>query len=124
MKSNRSRDTRPEMAVRSAVHGLGLRYRVNVRPEPSLRRTADLVFRSAKVAVFVDGCFWHSCPIHRTRPKANDRFWSEKLGRTIARDSETTDALEEAGWLVLRFWEHEDPEEVAERVRQAVVSRR
>lgn len=124
MTANRGRDTGPERAVRSAVHGLGLRYRVNTRPEPSLRRTADLVFRRAKVAVFVDGCFWHSCPLHRTRPRANDRFWSTKLERTVARDLETTDALEAAGWLVLRFWEHEDPDEVAERIREAVLSRR
>lgn len=124
MTANRGRDTGPEMAVRSAVHALGLRYRVNTRPEPSLRRTADLVFRRAKVAVFVDGCFWHSCPIHRTRPRANDGFWSEKLERTVARDRETTDALEAAGWLVLRFWEHEDPDEVAERIREAVLSQR
>lgn len=124
MRANRGRDTGPEMAVRSAVHRRGMRYRVNTRPERSLRRTADLVFRRAKVAVFVDGCFWHSCPIHRTRPRANDGFWSEKLERTVVRDRETTDALEAAGWLVLRFWEHEDPDEVAERVRAAVLSRR
>lgn len=124
MTANRGRDTGPEMAVRSAVHGLGLRYRVSTRPEPSLRRTADLVFRRAKVAVFVDGCFWHSCPIHRTRPRANDAFWTAKLERTVARDQETTDALEAAGWLVLRFWEHEDPGAVAVRIREAVLTRR
>ena len=124
MRANRGRDTGPEMAVRSAVHQLGLRYRVNARPEPSLRRTADLVFRRTKVAVFVDGCYWHSCPIHMTRPRANGGFWSEKLERTVARDRETTDALEAAGWLVLRFWEHEDPDEVAGRVREAVLARR
>ncbi|MBX7069600.1 MAG: very short patch repair endonuclease [Microthrixaceae bacterium] len=124
MSANRGRDTGPETAVRSAVHRRGMRFRVDTRPEPSLRRTADLVFRRAKVAVFVDGCFWHSCPIHRTRPRANGGFWSAKLERTIARDRETTEALEAAGWLVLRFWEHEDPEEVADRIRDAVLSRR
>lgn len=124
MRANRGRDTGPEMAVRSAVHRLGLRYRVNTRPEPALRRTADLVFRPAKLAVFIDGCFWHSCPVHGTRPRANDEFWTRKLKRTAQRDSETTEALQAAGWLILRYWEHEDPTQVAERIQDAVVERR
>jgi len=124
MRANRGRDTGPEVAVRSAVHNLGLRYRINTRPEPSLRRTADLVFRPAKVAVFIDGCFWHSCPIHRTRPRANQAYWAEKLDRTTQRDRETTEALRAAGWTVLRFWEHEDPADVAGRIHQTVLDRR
>lgn len=123
MRSNQSRDTGPELAVRSAVHRLGLRYRVNSRPEPSLRRTADLVFRTAKVAVFVDGCFWHSCPVHGTKPRMNDRFWCEKLERTVQRDLETNKFLRAMGWTVLRFWEHEEPAMVAERIRNVVVHR-
>ena len=124
MKGNRIRDTGPEMAVRLAVHQLGLRYRVNARPEPTLRRTADLVFRPAKVAVFIDGCFWHCCPIHGTRPKANSDYWSKKLDKNIQRDSETTRALEESGWKVPRFWEHESPVEVADRIRTVVMLHR
>lgn len=124
MRANRGRDTGPEKAVRSTLHRLGLRYRVNTRPEPTLRRTADIVFRPSRVAVFVDGCFWHSCPVHGTRPSTHSAFWHDKLERTLERDRETTGALEQAGWLVLRFWEHEDPEEVALRVKDVVLSRR
>lgn len=123
MRANRGRDTGPEMVVRSAVHRMGLRYRVICRPEPALRRTADLVFQRARVAVFIDGCFWHSCPRHGSRPRANRDFWSEKLDRNIQRDAETTKILETAGWIVLRFWEHEPANEVAERIREAVISR-
>lgn len=124
MRANRGRDTSPEKAVRSALHRLGLRYRVNTRPEPTLQRTADIVFRPSRVAVFIDGCFWHSCPTHATRPRTHSAFWNNKLERTLERDRETTDTLERAGWLVLRFWEHEDPEEVALRVHNAVIARR
>ena len=123
MQANRGRDTEPEIRVRSAVHALGLRYRVNQRPVPGLRRTADLVFRKARVAVFVDGCFWHGCPLHYTRPAANREFWAEKIKRNRERDRETDAALEREGWLVLRFWEHEAPSEVASAIRGEVVSR-
>lgn len=124
MQANRGRDTVPELRVRSAVHAFGLRYRVNARPLPGLRRTADLVFRPSRVAVFVDGCFWHGCPLHYTRPSANEGFWAEKVRRNIGRDLETTWALESEGWLVLRFWEHEDPADVAAAVREQVEARR
>ena len=100
MQSNRPRDTAPEWAVRRAVHALGLRYRVSVRPEPALRRTADLVFTRARVAVFVDGCFWHGCPEHRTHPRTNATYWAEKIDGTIARDLDTTSQLEATGWTV------------------------
>lgn len=123
MRGNRSRDTKPELLVRRLVHAAGLRYRVSARPETDLRRTADLLFRPARVAVFVDGCFWHGCPEHYIRPKANDGYWSGKVARNRERDEETTRILTERGWTVLRFWEHEDPTEVAERI-VAVVRRR
>ena len=120
MQGNRSRDTKPELAVRSAVHRRGLRYRVAARPLPDLRRTADLVFRKAKVAVFVDGCYWHGCPEHHTQPATNPEYWSNKISGNIARDHDTDAHLQEAGWTVLRFWEHEEPESVADAVERSV----
>ncbi|WP_435872092.1 very short patch repair endonuclease [Microbispora rosea] len=120
MRSNKSRDTKPELALRSAVHALGLRYRVASRPIKSVRRTADLVFTRARVAVFMDGCFWHGCPDHFTVAATNASFWAEKVRRTRERDAETDRILEEAGWHVLRVWEHEDPAEAATRVAELV----
>ncbi|WP_370289294.1 very short patch repair endonuclease [Nocardioides sp.] len=120
MQGNRSRDTSPELAVRRLLHAAGLRYRVAYRPEPSLRRTADIVFTKQRVAVFVDGCYWHACPEHGTRARANAEYWSAKLQRNVARDADTTARLEAAGWTVLRFWEHEDPTDVANRVVDVV----
>ena len=124
MQGNRSRDTKAEIAVRRLVHAQGLRYRVNGRPEADLRRTADLLFTRTRVAVFIDGCYWHGCPEHFTMPATNLDYWSAKIGRNQARDTETTCRLEERGWLVLRFWEHESPSSVAERVGQMVRARR
>lgn len=120
MQANRSRDTGPELRLRRAVHALGLRYRVATRPLPQFRRTADLVFTRVKVAVFVDGCFWHGCPTHHTRPRANAEYWSAKVERNRDRDLETTAVLQAAGWTVLRFWEHEDSIKSAWQVAQAV----
>src|SRR5215831_143496 len=116
MRGNRSRDTRPELAVRSAVHRLGLRYRVSARPLKHVRRSADLVFATAQVAVFVDGCFWHGCPEHYVPSISNRAYWADKISRNRARDSDTDRLLLEAGWLPIRVWAHEDPGRVAERV--------
>jgi DNA mismatch endonuclease (patch repair protein) len=124
MQSNKSRDTKPELALRSAVHALGLRYRVDARPLKTLRRRADLVFPRAKVAVFLDGCFWHGCPVHHTVAAANASFWAEKVSTNRARDSDTDAKLAEAGWVSVRVWEHEDPAGAAERVRAVVHERR
>ncbi|WP_281250140.1 very short patch repair endonuclease [Nonomuraea jiangxiensis] len=109
MKANKGRDTKPELALRRAVHALGLRYRVSIRPSPSVRRTADLVFTKTKVAVFLDGCFWHGCPAHHTKAATNADYWAEKVLKNRARDGETDRLLSEAGWTVIRIWEHEDP---------------
>jgi DNA mismatch endonuclease (patch repair protein) len=103
---------------------MGLRYRVAVRPLPALRRTADLVFTRARVAVFIDGCFWHGCPEHYREPKAHQDYWRGKIAGNRRRDAETDQALEQAGWAVLRFWGHEDPAAAAARVLAAVASRR
>ncbi|MFF0004219.1 very short patch repair endonuclease [Streptomyces tibetensis] len=124
MQAIRSRDTKPELLVRRLVHASGLRYRVAARPLPNLRRTADMVFRSAKVAVFIDGCYWHGCPEHYTSPATNPGYWSEKVARNVTRDLDTNSKLEQAGWLVLRFWEHTPAEESAAKIIQLVRDRR
>jgi DNA mismatch endonuclease (patch repair protein) len=121
MQGNRSRDTRPELAVRRLLHSEGLRYRVACRPLSTLRRTADIVFTRQKIAVFIDGCFWHGCPEHgQATTKQNPDYWSAKFLRNRERDLETNELLEAAGWQVLRFWEHEAPAEVVAAVRAAV----
>jgi DNA mismatch endonuclease (patch repair protein) len=124
MLATRRRDTPAEVALRSALHRMGLRFRVDRPPLEGSRRRADIVFTRARVAVFVDGCFWHSCPQHATQPKVNVKWWAEKLEQNRRRDADTTRVLTEAGWTVLRFWEHEDPDLAAEMVRRAVVSAR
>lgn len=120
MRGNRGRDTRPELAVRRAVHAMGLRYRVSARPLPDLRRTADLVFTRARVAVFVDGCFWHGCPLHHTVASANGAYWAEKLRTNRERDADTDRRLIEAGWRPVRLWEHEPVEQAARRIADEV----
>jgi DNA mismatch endonuclease, patch repair protein len=121
MRANRGRDTRPERALRSAVHAQGLRYRVGIRPLSGLRRTADLVFTRAKVAVFLDGCFWHGCPDHyRPATGMTRHFWDEKIIANRERDMETDRELREAGWTVVRVWEHEPPETAAQRIKEIV----
>ena len=124
MLGNRSRDTRPELALRSLVHTAGLRYRVAAKPLAGLRRTADLLFRPTRIAVFVDGCFWHGCPEHFTPPRTNPDYWREKTERNIRRDRDTDARLEAEDWLVLRFWEHQAPEDCAQVVVDAVTARR
>jgi len=121
MQGNKGRDTAPELAVRRLLHAAGLRYRVNYRPLPGLRRTADIVFTRKKIAVFIDGCFWHSCPEHGTSPKANSEYWLPKLEGNLARDAHTDVKLRAAGWTVMRFWEHEGPDAVAREVAEAAV---
>lgn len=124
MRSNKGRDTKPELALRRAVHAQGLRYFVNRRPINGVRRTADLVFPRVKVAVFLDGCFWHGCPDHATIAKTNAEFWSQKLERNRERDRETDRLLAEHGWLPVRIWEHEDVASASERVVRVVALRR
>lgn len=112
------------MEIRRFVHTAGLRYRIDARPEPGLHRRADLLFRAGKVAVFVDGCFWHCCPKHASWPKANAAWWRKKLLGNVARDRDTDRHLRAAGWLVLRIWEHEEPDRAAARIVSAVFRRR
>lgn len=123
MISNRRRDTSPELALRRLLHRQGLRYRVDYSPTGNLRRRADIVFTRRKLAVFVDGCFWHSCPLHGTAPKSNAGYWLPKLARNVERDRETDQELETAGWTVLRFWEHRPPDECAAEIVAILLSR-
>ncbi|MFD9867114.1 very short patch repair endonuclease [Streptomyces niveus] len=120
MQAIRSRDTKPEQLIRRLVHAQGLRYRVAARPLPNLRRTADLVFRPVKVAVFIDGCYWHGCPDHYVAPRTNSGYWSGKVAGNISRDRDTDQQLSEAGWTVLRFWEHESPDDCALKITTTV----
>jgi DNA mismatch endonuclease, patch repair protein len=122
MESTASRDTPCELAIRSALHGLGLRYRLH-RRLLDLRRTADIVFSAARVAIFVDGCFWHGCPTHGTTPKANRVWWRKKINANRNRDLDTVSRLEAAGWVAIRVWEHEDPQAAAKSIALRVARR-
>jgi len=113
MRRQGRRDTKPELVIRRLLHARGMRYRVDVSPLPGMRRRADIVFTRARVAVFVDGCFWHGCPLHATKPKANAEWWADKLATNQARDVATDRQLRDAGWTVLRYWEHDGPASVA-----------
>jgi DNA mismatch endonuclease (patch repair protein) len=124
MVSNRRRDTKPELAVRRILHAYGLRYRVDFRPDKSIRRSADIVFTKLRIAVFIDGCFWHCCPDHGRLPTKNREYWEAKLSGNRERDADTNARLTSAGWTVLRFWEHEDPATVAQAIETAVSARR
>jgi DNA mismatch endonuclease (patch repair protein) len=116
--------TEPERRLRSMLHARGLRFRVNRRPVRGIPTIADLVFAGPKVAVFVDGCFWHGCPDHASWPKSNGSWWRAKIDLTRRRDAAASASLTRAGWLVVRVWEHEDPVVAAARVESAVYERR
>ncbi len=103
MRANKSQGTRPEMALRRELHKRGLRYRIGVAPLSGVRRTVDIAFPRLKVAVMVDGCFWHGCPEHHRAPKEHSKYWEGKVRRNMERDLQTTHLLEDAGWHVLRL---------------------
>jgi DNA mismatch endonuclease (patch repair protein) len=119
MKSQRQRDTAAEMALRSLLHRRGLRFRVHYAL-PSLRRRADIAFPRQRIAVFVDGCFWHGCPEHATWPKQNADWWRDKIEANRRRDADTDARLKEQGWSVVRVWEHEAPEPAAQTIEDAI----
>jgi DNA mismatch endonuclease (patch repair protein) len=123
MERQARRDTKPEIELRRALHRLGLRYRLQAPAVPGLRRRVDLTFPGPRVAVDVRGCFWHSCPLHATVPKANREWWQEKLDANHERDQDTELRLRLAGWLVVVVWEHEVSDQAAQRIRAAVTSR-
>jgi DNA mismatch endonuclease (patch repair protein) len=116
-------DTAPELGLRRALHALGLRYRLQVRVPGNNRRRIDIAFTRARVAVFVDGCYWHGCPDHGTRPKANREWWDWKIARNKARDADTNLLLTSQGWMVVRVWEHDDPSTAADRISVIVRDR-
>lgn len=121
MRANRRRDTKPEVALRSALHRRGLRFR-NDAPVATSERSVrvDVALPRHRVAVFVDGCFWHCCPEHGTRPRSNSDYWRPKLERNVQRDATANELLKAAGWRVMRVWEHQDPEEAASLIDQLV----
>jgi DNA mismatch endonuclease (patch repair protein) len=123
MRAQRERDTGIEREIRSRLHARGLRFRVHRRLLAGSRREVDVVFPGARVAVFVDGCFWHGCPQHGTWPRNNAEFWRAKIEGNVARDRDTDARLEAEGWTVVRVWEHEAPAEAAERIAAAVERR-
>jgi DNA mismatch endonuclease (patch repair protein) len=123
MSKQRRRDTTPELQLRKSLFARGLRYRVDAPLPGMARRRADVLFTRKHVAVFVDGCFWHFCPIHGTVPRSNRDWWVAKLEKNEARDRETDVHLQALGWVVLRFWEHEDMDSAAGIVEQALRTR-
>ncbi|WP_203139307.1 very short patch repair endonuclease [Microbacterium sp. JZ31] len=121
MQAIRRRDTGPELAIRRLLHAAGYRYRCDYRVDVAgARIRPDIVFTRARVAIFVDGCFWHSCPEHGRTPRVNTDYWEPKLERNRTRDEANTRALEEAGWCVLRIWEHTIAHEALCLVRRAI----
>lgn len=120
MQAQRRRDTSLELAVRRRLHAKGYRFRVDYRPEASLRCRGDIVFTRKKVAVFVDGCFWHGCPEHGTTPRNNAAWWTDKLRANVARDQRNTEALTKLGWTVVRVWGHEIADVAVSRIENAL----
>ena len=124
MSLQKARNTTPEVDLRREIRWLGHGYRVEL-PLPGMpRRRCDIGFKGARVAVFVDGCFWHSCPVHATVPVRNREWWKEKLATNVARDRDTDSRLSAAGWMSTRVWEHEDMAAAAQRIAEAVHARR
>lgn len=117
------RDTGPEMNLRRELHSRGLRYSVQARPIPQVRRTADLLFRRFKVAVFVDGCFWHGCPQHAWVPISSGRSWADAIERTRIRDQDTDELLARNGWESVRVWSHDPPGFAADHVESRIRAR-
>lgn len=120
MRAQRERDTGIERALRASLHQKGLRFRLHRRLLDGSRREADIVFVAPRVAVFVDGCFWHGCPEHASWPKNNAAFWKQKIESNRKRDIETTEQLTALGWKVIRVWEHEEPERASDRIARLV----
>ena len=122
MSKIRQTGTDAEIALRREIHHLGLRYRVGYEVLKKPRRVADVAFPGRKIAIFVDGCFWHGCPEHATWPKRNAEFWRQKIEANRQRDADTNNLLRSIGWTVLRFWSHESPVEAARAVARLVAA--
>ncbi len=124
MRATGQRDTVPEVALRKELHRRGLRFRLHRSMRELSRSKPDVTFVSAKLAVYVDGCFWHSCPIHASQPRANSAWWLAKLAANVTRDRRIDEELRAGGWRVVRVWEHEDPIEAADRIESLIRSSR
>lgn len=122
--ATRGKDTQPELAIRRRLHRDGLRFRVHASPVQGLRRSGDIVFPRLRVVVLVDGCFFHGCPLHYVSPKTRTTFWEEKISLNRTRDVETTRRFEAEGWTVLRFWEHQDVDQVVDEIERVVAAAR
>ncbi len=122
--ATRGKDTQPELAIRRRLHRDGFRFRVHAAPVQGLRRSGDIVFPRRRVVVLIDGCFFHGCPQHYISPKTRTTFWEEKISLNRRRDAETTRLFEADGWTVLRFWEHEDVDQVVGEIKRVVDSAR
>lgn len=124
MRANRGRDTGPELALRSALHRRGLRFRKDLRLDLGAGRRVrpDIVFPRIRLAIFVDGCFWHGCKRHRSLPASNTAFWRDKIEGTEQRDKQQLRWLQESGWTALRVWEHEPPSRAASRIVELVAT--
>jgi DNA mismatch endonuclease, patch repair protein len=120
MSRHPRRDTGPELALRKALHAAGYRYRVQVPVPGRRRRTIDVAFTRRKIAVFVDGCFWHGCAEHRGVPATNSEWWRRKLDKNVARDADTDEHLRRSGWVVIRVWEHETAQGALDRIEAAL----
>ena len=120
MQGNRGSDTRPELVLRRELHRQGLRYRVGIRPIAEIGRRADIVFPRARLAIFVDGCFWHACPRHFVLPRTNTAYWSSKILGNAQRDNDTNAALATRGWMVIRVWEHTNCESAVDVIKVAL----
>lgn len=120
MSKVRQKGTDAEVALRREMHRIGLRYRVNYEVLKKPRRVADIAFPGRKIAIFVDGCFWHGCPEHATWPKRNTELWRQKIETNRLRDADTNERLRSIGWTVLRFWSHESPYDSARVVADMV----
>lgn len=120
MQATRQRDTKCEMLIRRSLWSRGLRYRVDLRVSKTTLSRPDIVFPRVKLAIFVNGCYWHACPVHRSTPKTNAQWWAEKFETNRARDLHTDTTLRQEGWTVIRAWEHEDPSKVSDRIEAAI----
>lgn len=121
MRATPRRDTSPELAIRSALHRRGWRYRVDVQPDPDLRTRADVLFVSRRTAVFIDGCWWHGCPTHYTTPATRGDWWDSKVEANRSRDAAATAALETRGWTVIRVWEHTSVDDAVAVIESALL---
>jgi DNA mismatch endonuclease (patch repair protein) len=124
MQAMRQRDTDCEVLIRRALLARGLRYRVNCRVSKMNKAQPDIVFSTAKVAIFIDGCYWHACSLHGTAPKNNAKWWADKFQANRTRDARADSMLRSEGWKVIRVWEHEDPSDVVHRIVAAIARQR